>query len=412
MSGDEGLVLIFHLVGHRIAQGIDADGLMVRVGGALQQLHRLQHVGMAADDHIDAKVTHLLGNAVLGHVFGGLVFLAPVDVQNGRFRAFCLHGGKMIFHLGVEPGQIVLHKEIDDAHILHIVLEVQGGPSVGSHIVGVGIAEHTHLDAVDIDDLVLLFLIRQHGAQGGKACLPGRTQRPLDAGGTGVGGVVIGSQQHIIARLLQVGGKGIGAVELRIAPVGVLRAAEGGLQVGNGVVGFRHIFFQEAEDVGKVIAAVLLLCGVQDAQMHQQVSLGADGGGGYQRHRRLRGLCLLRLLRLLIRKGGAYAGRIVGRRRDLRRLAYQIEAQLQHIGRTEDTHNGKRYQDDPEGILVFSSSAGHFDFLLWGISFIYAPILAVFPANVNGRDIKIFLSCQTALAPGERAFPLLQKGDH
>ena len=67
------------LVGYGVAQGVDAVGLVAGIFRAFQHRHRLDNMGMAADNDVKAHVTQLLGHLILGGVLRELVLLPPVQ---------------------------------------------------------------------------------------------------------------------------------------------------------------------------------------------------------------------------------------------------------------------------------------------------------------------------------------------
>lgn len=73
--------------------------------------------------------------------------------------------------------------------------------------------------------------------------------------------MVVGGEQHIKARPLQAVHNGIGAVKFWVSgvSVAVVRAAEGGFQVGYGEICSLGIGFDILENGIEIVAAVILL---------------------------------------------------------------------------------------------------------------------------------------------------------
>ena len=132
--------------------------------------------------------------------------------------------------------------------------------------------------------------------------------------------MVVGGEQQVKTRVLQAVHNGIGAVESGVAGVAiaVVCAAEGGFQIGNGEVRRLGIGFDIAEDGIIIVAAILLLAGVDDIHMHENVA-GREHRGG----RKQLGSGLCRCFRVL-HGGGALGG---GRLPIRLRAAGGLEAQ-------------------------------------------------------------------------------------
>ena len=96
MGGGDALEQPLPLVGHGVAHGIQAYSAVAGVRGAFQQLHRLHHMGMAANNDIHAHVAKVLGDLLLAGVGFQLVFLAPVEVDHDGLGPVGLHQ----LHLG------------------------------------------------------------------------------------------------------------------------------------------------------------------------------------------------------------------------------------------------------------------------------------------------------------------------
>ena len=98
--------------------------------------------------------------------------------------------------------------------------------------------------------------------------------------------MVVGGEQHVDPRVLCRLHDLVGAVEVGVALVGVIIAAQGGFQIGDGVVVPGSIFCHVAENRCKIVAAILCGAGGDHGLVHQQVALDAHGGGGDRLQRR------------------------------------------------------------------------------------------------------------------------------
>ena len=111
--------------------------------------------------------------------------------------------------------------------------------------------------------------------------------------------MVVGGEEQIKACGFEAVYNGVGAVELGVSgvAVAVVRAAEGGFQVGNGKIRRLGVGVYIAENRIKVVAAVLLLAGGDDAGVHEHVAGGEHRGGGNRGGPGLLGLGFLRGIR-------------------------------------------------------------------------------------------------------------------
>ena len=234
---------------------------------------------MSADNHVHAQVAQLLGDHPLGGVRLEGILRSPVDVQHGGLRAVFLHFGQERLYLGIEGVQIGFHEVIHQTHLGDLRLIIQGGTPV--HLAGgVGVGRHAHLDAVHVHHGVLGLLVAELGTQRGQTHLPHPLYRAQNALGGGVGAVVVGGEQHVDPRVLRRLRDLVGAVEVGVALVGVIIAAQGGFQIGHGIVIACSIFCHVAENRCKIVAAVLCRAGGDNRLVHQQIALNAHGGGG------------------------------------------------------------------------------------------------------------------------------------
>ena len=202
-----------------------------------------------------------------------------MDIQHGSFHAVFLHLGQERLYLGIEGVQIGFHKVIHQTHLGDLRLIIQGGTPV--HLAGgVGVGRHAHLDAVHVHHGVLGFLVAELGPQRGQTHFPHPLHRAQNALSGGVGAVIVGSEQHVDPRVLRRPHDLVGAVEVGVALVGVIIAAQGGFQIGHGIVIACSIFCHVAENRFKIVAAILCGAGGDHGLVHQQITLNAYGGGG------------------------------------------------------------------------------------------------------------------------------------
>ena len=80
-----------------------------------QHIYRLDHVGMAADEGVNAHVAELLGDLCLLFGLLCLVLCAPVHVGDGVLDTLLLHGGKGGLYFTVEWIRIAGIKGIDES---------------------------------------------------------------------------------------------------------------------------------------------------------------------------------------------------------------------------------------------------------------------------------------------------------
>ena len=254
---------------------------------------------MSADNDIHAQIAHFLGDHPLGGIRLKGILRAPVNVQHGSFRAVRAHLGKQGLHFRIEGVQIVVGKVIHQTNLRDLRLIVEGGTAI-DRAGGVGVGRHTYFDAVHVHHGVLGFLVAELGPQRGQTHFPHPLHRAQDAFSGGVGAVIVGSEQHVDPRVLCRLHDPVGAVEVGVALVGVIIAAQGGFQIGHGIVIACSIFCHVAENRCKIVAAVLCRAGGDHGLVHQQIALNAYGGGSD----RLQGQSLFRCWR----GGGSVVG--------------------------------------------------------------------------------------------------------
>ena len=92
--------------------------------------------------------------------------------------------------------------------------------------------------------------------------------------------MIVGSEQHVDPRVLRRLHDPVRTVELGVALIHVIVAAQGGFQIGHGIVIACSIFCHVAENRFKIVAAILCGAGGDHGLVHQQVALNAYGGGG------------------------------------------------------------------------------------------------------------------------------------
>ena len=342
--GGRGGNIAVSLVGHGVAQGVDDHGLVALVNGAGEKIHRLHHMGVSAHDHVKAQVAQLLRHGVLKGVFLDIVFHAPVNEHHGGFRAVRLHLLQNLLRCGVQLVGVIVEK------IVHLPLVLDGGKTVegeGGAVAAIcpGVAHHADLDAVHVHHSVLRLVGVQLGAEGGEPLAPDDLYGAGDAGGHGVARVVVGGEQHVIARVHHAVDQRVGAIEGRVALIGVVVAAEGGFQVGDGIVQAGHDVLHIAENGAEIIASVALQAGVEHRLVHQQIAHGADGCRGHHMLRlRESGLRGLRFGFRRLCPGGGGKGVNLRLRPDggLGRLIHQIDAHKDHKTRQRD-HDENQY---------------------------------------------------------------------
>ena len=153
--------------------------------------------------------------------------------------------------------------------------------------------------------------------------------------------MVIGGQQHIVARADKGIRQRVGTVEQGISSVFISIAAEGGLQVRNRVIRIGHIGGDILKNGIEVIDALLYVTGPrifgvagEDVRVHQHIPLGCNGGAGRDGKRRFR------LLR-----GGSLLGDA-----GLRGLAAVLAAPGQQQSQDHNhKHNGQQHQRPEPG---------------------------------------------------------------
>ena len=247
-----------------------------------QQVYGLYHVGMAADDGIDSQVTQSLGHGGLVCVGRQPILRAPVDEENGGICTGGLHLLDIGAQFPIEFRQMVIGEVVEKALLRQLIHKVEHRFAALVEAVGIGVADHTEVDAVYIDDGPFLLVGSQVGAQGFQALFPDYLHGPLEAYQPCIQAVVVGGEKHLEARILGGIHNGVGTVELWVPGVGVavVCACQGGFQVGNGVVCLLDNGGDVAENGGEIVAPVLLLPGIDDLLVHQQISRGKDRGGG------------------------------------------------------------------------------------------------------------------------------------
>ena len=332
------------LVGYGVAQRVDDHGLVALVNGAGEQIHRLHHVRVPAHDHVKAQIAQLLRHGVLEGIFLDIIFHAPVNEHHGGFRTVGFHLLQNLFRRGVQLAGVVVEEVIHLPHVFYGGKSVEGeGGAVAA--VGPGVAHHADLDAVHVHHGVLRLVGVQLGAESGQPLAPDDLDGAGDAGGHGVARVVVGGEQHVIARVHHAVDQRVRTVEGGVALIRVIVAAEGGLQVGDGIVQAGHDILDIAENGAEIIASVALLAGDKHRLVHQQVAHGADGCCGYHvlrlRESGLRGL-RLGFRRFCPGSGGKGVNLCLRPDGGLGRFIHQIDAHKDHKTRQRD-HDKNQY---------------------------------------------------------------------
>ena len=315
-------------------------------------------MGVPANNHVKAQVAELLRHLILGGVFLDLIFLTPVDEDHGGLCPVFLHALQNRLQLVIELIRVLLAEIIGLSLILDISKAVQG-KAVPGNTVGPGIGNHAHLNAVDIHHGVPLFP-GQLGAQRRQSRRPDGFDGADHAVTHGVTGMVVYGKQHVIACVLHAVSQAVRAIEGGISLVGVLVAAEGGLQVGNGIVVAADEILTVLENPGEIVAAALL-AGGKHRLVHQKVSLGGDTGRSHHMLR-LRGFRGRRNGSL--RHGGGLRLRGLGGQHQgavltglhIRFLVHQVNAQVNQEGSSrqhENDQNGEHHGQGPMAALGF-----------------------------------------------------------
>ena len=255
---------------------------MAWVLAGCQQVHGLYHVGMAAHNSIDPQVTQSLSHSGLVCVGRQPILRAPVDEENGGICPGGLHFLDIGAQFLVEFRQMVIGEVVEKALLRQLIHKVEHRFAALVEAVGIGVADHAEVDAVYIDDGPFLLVGSQVGAQGFQALFPDHLYGPLEAHQPCIQAVVVGGEKHLEACVFGGIHNGVRTVEFWVSGVGVavVRTCQGGFQVGNGVVCLLDNGGDVAENGGEVVAPVLLLSGINDLLVHQQISRGKDRGGG------------------------------------------------------------------------------------------------------------------------------------
>ena len=199
MAGGFALLhFLLALVGNGVAHGVEDNGFVFGVRAAGQQIHGLHHMGVAADDDVYAHVAELLSHGSLVGVgaLTGLpfVFFAPVKVDDRGLGPGGFHFLQITAHLGIEGGEIVIGKIVADPGLADFCIVVEPRGALGAQACGIGVAEHTYLDAVDLFNGPFLLVGGEIGAQGFLTRGPDNLQGALEAYQGGVIAVVVGGE--------------------------------------------------------------------------------------------------------------------------------------------------------------------------------------------------------------------------
>ena len=114
--------------------------------------HRLNHMGMAADDHVHAQVAQLLRDIGLGGVLGSLVLVAPVDKEHHGVSALLLHLSHALLQLTVEQIQMGIVEGIDQGRVGSLHGNEVKGLVPGGAVGLIGIAGQADADAIGLRD--------------------------------------------------------------------------------------------------------------------------------------------------------------------------------------------------------------------------------------------------------------------
>lgn len=146
-------------------------------------------MGVTADDHIHTHVAELLSHGSLVGVgaLAGLpfVFFAPVKVDDRGLGPGGFHLIQIALELGVEFGEFVIGKVVQNAVFAYFVV-IQQGIAVLTETIGIGVAHHADLDAVDLFNGPFLLIGGEIGPEGVQSLFTDNVQRPLVAHKGGV----------------------------------------------------------------------------------------------------------------------------------------------------------------------------------------------------------------------------------
>ena len=273
------------LIGYRIAGGVQAQRFVVGVQAAGEHIHRLNHMGMAAHDHIKAHVAQLLGDLLLLGAGGGLVFIAPVDEHHRGFGTGIFHLLQALLRFLIKGVQLGADKGIHKKRTgvgqgVPVHVHLPGYRIVGQTLIGV--VHHANFDAADVLNGVFGLCRCCPGAQHLQTLVSDGADGAQEAVLAGVVAVVVGGEQQIKPGAFQTVHNFVGAVEGGVAGilVALVGACQSGFQVGNGQVGLGGVGGQVLENGIKIVAAVALQAGVDHRHVHQHVPGDGDGRGG------------------------------------------------------------------------------------------------------------------------------------
>ena len=328
---------------------------MILVGGAGNQIHRLHHMGVAADEHIHTQIADLLSHLLLDIICKKLVFCAPVQVNDCRLCAVSLHFLQSGTQFGIEGIQLTVVKGVNQCSIrnIHRCIEVQRNITATS-MVSPSIANHTNVNAIEILHCVSLLIIGIHNPQRYQASVTNDLNSAVHTYGSGIITVVVGIQQNIESCVFCAVHNAIRAVKMGISMIwiAIIIAAKGSLQIGHRQIRIHGVLGQVAEDGLKIVAAAFV-AGVNNRHVHQQVAGGDDGGRG---HHVLRGgQGGFRRLRLRRRRAHSRQCGLGGAGLDLHPLVGDVQTQLDHQG---CAGNHQQHQNDQKNNQAGMSAGG------------------------------------------------------
>ena len=247
--------LVDPLVGHGVAHGVQADGLVVGIYGAFQQRHGLHHVGMATNDVVYTLLQEPLCKVALLGIGLLLVLVAPVHEGDDGIGV----QGAGTAYVGCEFMPI---EAIDD-------IGCGGKDAVGA----IGGAEQRYAHTVLLYDegiAQLAIYAVAVSAYGGYTEAVGKVQRTLKAAFAAVEAVVVGCSEEVEPGIVDGMQVFVGGAELWIAAVGL--ATQRDLKVTDSEVGRANVVLHQREAVAVVVCAVGLASGIDLCLMLHEVA--------------------------------------------------------------------------------------------------------------------------------------------
>ena len=225
-------------VGDVVAERV-YHGMVGGVLGAGDELDRLHHVGVAADDMVDTLADEPLGERLLLGTGVALVLVAPMYEGDDGIG---LHGAGTAY-VGRE---LVAAEAVDD-------VGWGGGDAIGA----IGATEEGDAQAVLLDDeRIALGAVGgiAIGAYGGERGAIDKGEGALETPSVAVEAMVVGRGKDIEPCIFHGQEVLVGGAKLGIATVG--GAAKGDLEVANGDIGSRDALLHQGEAMAIVVVAI------------------------------------------------------------------------------------------------------------------------------------------------------------